>query len=332
MRMAFFINDPVTNSVAAIALSWVRQLATQFPEDRFLVLVEAPFSAFTELDAIEQVQIESVPHRYPFFPIWSDALLYKKLFSFRPDLFISAHPVQHNFTRWKQARITAGGGLLARGIETFFIPFASADYTILGTEEKLAIKEQWTFGREFFMLAGPLPSEPQLTLLLQAFSIFKHRQQSGLRLLLPLSIADHYPSLAKKIDQYKYQDALVITGPIDAAQVAQLAAAAYALVAPGSPGSALLATVQAWRAGIPLLAMPDTSLSTFANESVLIASESTKEALATIMMRIYKDEALRLQLIRNGQQCGSAKDIAEETNRLRVMLQQLVSESLDHTA
>lgn len=332
MRMAFFINDPATNSVAAIALSWVRQLATLFPEDRYLVLVESPFSAFTELDAIEQVQIKTVPYRYAFFPFWSDALLYKRLFSFRPDLFISAHPVQHNFTRWKQARITAGSGLLARGIETVFFPFASTDYSIIGTEEKHAIKEQWTFGREFFMLAGPLPSEPQLTLLLQAFSIFKHRQQSGLRLVLPLSIADHYPSLAKKIDQYKYKDALVITGPIDAAQVAQLAGAAYALIAPGPPGSALLATVQAWRAGIPLLAMPDTTLSTLANESVLIASESTKEALATIMMQIYKDEALRLQLIRNGQQCGSAKDIAEETRRLRMTLQQLVSESLDHTA
>jgi len=332
MRMAFFINDPATNSVAAIALSWVRQLATLFPEDRYLVLVESPFSAFTELDAIEQVQIKTVPYRYAFFPFWSDALLYKRLFSFRQDLFISAHPVQHNFTRWKQARITAGSGLLARGIETVFFPFASTDYSIIGTEEKHAIKEQWTFGREFFMLAGPLPSEPQLTLLLQAFSIFKHRQQSGLRLVLPLSIADHYPSLAKKIDQYKYKDALVITGPIDAAQVAQLAGAAYALIAPGLPGSALLATVQAWRAGTPLLAMPDTALSTLANESVLIASESTKEALATIMMQIYKDEALRLQLIRNGQQCGSAKDIAEETRRLRMTLQQLVSELPGHTA
>ncbi|MFM8711033.1 MAG: glycosyltransferase, partial [Sphingomonadales bacterium] len=203
---------------------------------------------------------------------------------------------------------------------------------LLGPEQKHGIKEQWTFGREFFMMAGPLPSESQLILLLQAFSIFKHRQQSGLRLVLPFSIADHYPSLAKKIDQYKYRSALVMTGSIEPSQVAQLAGAAYALVAPGPPGSALLPVVQAWHSGIPLLALPDSHLSSIANGSVLFAADPSKESLATIMMQIYKDESLRLQLIRYGQQCRSAIDIPEETARLHTKLLELVSEPSDHAA
>ena len=326
MRVAFFINDPATNGVAAIALSWIRQLATHYPEDRYLVLCESPRSVFAEWVPTEQVRVDKVPHRYPLFPYWADALLYKKLFSFRPDLFVTTHSAQRVFARWKQARITAGGGLVARSTETFFTPFAAAAYSLLSADVKHAIKEQWSFGREFFMLAGPLPSESQLIMLLQAFSIFKHRQQSGLRLMLPFSLSDRYPSLAKKIDQYKYRSALVITGSIAPEQVAQLAGAAYALVAPGSPESALLATAQAWRAGVPLLTLPDSRLSTIANNSVLFASEPTKEALATIMMQIYKDEALRLQLIRQGQQSGSTVDIAADTTRLRTTLQQLVSE------
>lgn len=326
MRVAFFINDPATNGVASIALSWIRQLATQYPEDRYLVLSESPFSVFVESLLTENISIVNLPHRYLLFPFWSDALLFKKIFSFRPDLFVTTHPTHRVFARWKQARVTAKGGLVANGVETFFTPFASPAYTLMGAEEKLAVKEEWSFGREFFMLAGPLPSESQLTMLLQAFSIFKLRQQSGLRLVLPFSLADHYPSLAKKIDQYKYRSALVITGVIAPEQVAQLAGSAYALVVPGPPGSALLATIQAWKAGVPLLTLPDSELLARTNESVLFAAEPTKEALAAIMMQIYKDESLRLQLIRHGQQNWLTVDMVAETTRLRSKLQQLVSE------
>ncbi|MFM8758890.1 MAG: glycosyltransferase, partial [Methylophilaceae bacterium] len=321
MRVAFFIHNPATNAMAAIVLSWIKQLATQYPDDRYLVLSESPLSSINESIPIEQVSIVKVPHRYRLFPFWADAALYKKLFSFRPNLLVTTYPQQFVFDRWKPVRVTAEGGLIARGVETSFIPFPTAAYALLSSEEKHALKEKWSFGREFFLLVGPLPSELQLTLLLQAFSIFKHRQQSGLRLILPFSISDHYPTLAKKIDQYKYRNALVITGSIASVQMAQLAGAAYALVAPGPPGSALLAAVQAWQVGVPLLALTDGGLSTVARESVLIAAAPTKEALAAIMMQIYKDESLRLQLIRSGQQAWATIDITAETSKLRTKLQ-----------
>lgn len=323
MRIAFYINDPVTNGEAAIALSWVRQLAMQYPEDRHLVLSEHPLSAWDESFALPQVTIAYLPPRYRFFPFWADALLFKKLHSFRPDLVVSTHPAQRAYSRCKQVRVTAQAGLAFGGTETFFTPVASDAYSLLSTDEKHAIKEQWSLGREFFMLAGTLPSELQLTLLLQAFSIFKHRQQSGLRLVLPFSLSDHYPALAKKIDHYKYRSALVITGAIAPKQVAQLAGSAYALVAPSPPGSATLAMLQSWQIGVPLLVFPDSGLSTLANESVLFASEPTKEALAVIMMQIYKDESLRLQLIRNGQHYWSTIDTAAAITRLRTTFQQL---------
>lgn len=323
MRVAFYINDPVTNGEAAIALSWVGQLANQYPDDRYLVLSEYPLSAGSASFLPAQVALVSLPHRYRFFPFWADALLYKKLLSFKADLLLSTYSAQRLFTRFKPVGVTAQSKLVANGAETFFTPFPAADYSLLDAAEKHAIKEQWSFGREFFMLAGPLPSETELMLLLQAFSIFKHRQQSGLRLVLPLSIIDHYPLLAKKIEQYKYRSALIITGSIAPAQVAQLAGAAYALVAPGLPGSATLTTLQSWRVGVPLLAPPDSELLSWANESVLFAAEPTKEALAVCMMHIYKDESLRLQLIRRGQQNWSNIDIGSATTKLRATLQQL---------
>ena len=128
MRLAFFINDPTTNGVAAIALSWIRQLATQYPEDRYLVLSESPLSVFAESLLPEKVSIINVPHRYPFFSFWSDALLYLKLFSFRPDLFVTTYATPRFFARWKQARVSPKGSLVANGVETFFTPFALENF------------------------------------------------------------------------------------------------------------------------------------------------------------------------------------------------------------
>lgn len=317
MRVAFHIAHPTTDGVSAIALCWVRQLATQYPEDRYLVLSDAA----PEDPGHERIITARVPRRYPLFPFWADVLLYLKLSSFKPDLLVNTRLGQPVFSRWRHARVTPLATLGRAGAATSFAPFPFLGYALLSGQEKLHLKEQWSHGREFFMLAGPLPSELQLTMLLQAFSLFKNRQQSGLRLLLPFSLVQHYPKLAKKIEQYKYRSSLVITGPIDLMQTAQLTGAAYALLSVGTPGSALVAMGQAWQTGVPLLTIQEAGLSAIAKESLLYAESATKEALAAIMMQIYKDEALRLQLIRNGQQLLAAVDTRTMAAALREELQ-----------
>lgn len=319
MRVAFYIPHLATDGVAAIALSWVRQLAVQYPEDRYLVLsdsdLQEPFH--------ERLAAVKLPRRFPLFPFWADVRLYLKLASFKPDLLVNTRSGQAVFGRWPQARVTSLAALAFAGQEVSFAPIPFSGYELLSGEEKLHIKEQWSFGREFFMLAGPLPSESQLTTMLQAFSLFKNRQQSGLRLVLPFSLAQHYPKLAKKIEQYKYKSSLVITEQISPTQMAQLTGAAYALLSVASPGSALMTTVLAWRAGVPLLTVQDQGLSAIAGESLLYAESETKEAIAAVMMQVYKDETLRLQLIRNGQQLLSGFDFSATTAKLREKLRQL---------
>lgn len=326
MRVAFYMGDPDTGGTAAIALSWALALATQYPQDNCLVLLANPVSEtlqdFSGTVTANRPPVIRLPRRYTFFPFWADAVLYRQLRQFRPDIIITTHSKRPAFVRYKQIRVTPQAGLVTRDAETRFAPLPSSHYALLSIDKKHAIKEEWTFGREFFMLTGALPSEAQLLLLLQAFSLFKNRQQSGLRLVLPFSLSKHYPALAKKIGQYKYVNALIITETITAAQRAQLAGASYALIELGSSGESIMAAAQAWRAGVPLLTLQDPGLPLRDTPSVLTASAFTKEALAAILMQIYKDESLRLQLIRSGQQCLSQIDSGTVTRALRERLLQ----------
>lgn len=328
MRVAFHIGNPLTDGVAAIALSWVQQLAKQFPTACFIVLSDSPLEG--KLD--ERIGWEPLPRPYRFFSFWSQIVLYRKLLAFKPDLLVHTVREPRLISRWKQVRVSPKAGFVTRTSLVSFLPLCFSQVSILSTEEKHKIKEQWSFGREFFMLTGPLPSEAQLTLLLQAFSLFKNRQQSGLKLVLPFSLSTHYPALAQKIDQYKYRSSLIITETLSTTQVLQLAGAAYSLLVLATPGAALMACMQAWQVGVPLLALQDEELLSAAGESVLYAASETKEAFAAIMMQIYKDEALRLQLIRNGQQVVSSLDQPAIIAALYEQLQQFTQGSIEPVA
>jgi hypothetical protein len=328
MRVAFHIGNPLTDGVAAIALSWVKQLAVQFPSACIIVLTDSPPEG--KLD--QRVGWELLPQPYRFFSFWSHIVLYRKLLAFKPDLLVHTLPEPRLISRWKQVRVSSKASFVTRTSLASFLPLSFSQVSILSAEEKHKIKEQWSFGREFFMLTGPLPSEAQLTLLLQAFSLFKNRQQSGLKLVLPFSLSTHYPALAQKIDQYKYRSSLIVTETLSPIQTLQLAGAAYALVVLATPGSSLIACMQAWQVGVPLLALQDEELLSAAGESVLYAASETKEAFAAIMMQIYKDEALRLQLIRNGQQVVSGLDQRAITTALYEQLQQFIQGSIEPVA
>lgn len=328
MRVAFHIGDPLTDGVSAIALSWVQQLSTQYPSDRFMLLTDSILLG--PLD--NNIQLERLPRRYSLLSAWSHWVLYKKLRTFKPDLLVHTLSESRLMARWKKVRVGPMARFETRSTTDSFMPLSFSQVSVLSAEEKHTIKEQWSFGREFFMLTGPLPSEAQLTLLLQAFSLFKHRQQTGLRLVLPFSLSVYYPALAKKIDQYKYRSSLIITEMLSPQQVVQLAGSAYSLIAIGTPGAALIACLQAWQVGVPLLSIHDNDLEAAAGESVLYATADTKEALATIMMQIYKDESLRLELIRKGQQRVNELDQHRITAALYEQLQQFIQGVADPSA
>jgi len=325
MRVAFHISSSDVNGVAAIALAWVESLAQHGSEDRYLLLSDRPIP----LPTSDRITVQLLPRRWVFLPFWADLILYQKLKSFGADLLVNTHSDQPVYKRWPHTRVMPMASLISVDEMTGFLPSPRSEYTLLSAEKKHAVKEKWTGGREFMMLSGPHLSGTRLMLVLQAFSIFKNRQQSGMRLVLPFSLSTLYPDLAKKIGTYKYRSSLVITENISASEEAQLTGAAYALLSVGPPGSSLMSLMIAWRSAVPLLTIQEAAITALAGESALYAGAETIESLAAVMMQIYKDEALRLQVIRNGQQRFSGLDTPTQTATLRKALLKLAKPSPD---
>jgi glycosyltransferase involved in cell wall biosynthesis len=160
-----------------------------------------------------------------------------------------------------------------------------------------AVKSKLTAGREFFLCSGPLDPQQNLIALLKAFSIFKKRQKSNMKLLLAGSIGNKYDVFIQNLKTYKYRDDLVMLTDLKESELADVGGSAYAFlyVALQSPG---ISIIEAMQCQVPVIAAKE-SVYEIARDAALYADTNSFEDIADKMMLIYKDDNLRKALIEN---------------------------------
>lgn len=181
-----------------------------------------------------------------------------------------------------------------QGVREVFRPAAVGEQT--------AIKEKYTAGREFFLYAGTLQSSPHLINLLKAFSIFKKRQQSGMKLVLTGRADPRDKELLPLLQTYKYREDVVLTNDLKEEELAALTASAYALVCPSLPEGSAVAVLEAMKCGVPALGSNHPALQEIGEAAALYFSPADPADAADKLMLIYKDENLRSRLVESGKQ------------------------------
>jgi glycosyltransferase involved in cell wall biosynthesis len=167
-------------------------------------------------------------------------------------------------------------------------------------EEKQSVKEAYTNGKDYFIYTGAIHPRKNLVNLLKAFSIFKKKQQSGLKLVLAGRLAWKYRRFVEDLKSYKYRDDVVLTGYVEEPSLANLIGAAYAMLYPSLHEGFGVPVLEAMGSGIPVITSSDSSMEEIAGDAALYANATDPNSIAEAMIRIYKDEALGKQLIEKG--------------------------------
>jgi|KBSSwiS6_1023812.scaffolds.fasta_scaffold00514_9 glycosyltransferase involved in cell wall biosynthesis len=166
----------------------------------------------------------------------------------------------------------------------------------LNETDKNKIKQEVTDGFEYFIYMGELHAGKSLTDMLRAFSIFKKMQQSNMKLVLAGKITSTYKKLIGNLRTYKYRDAVILKNIASHQELVNLSAAAYALILP--PNDDLgLQLLQAMRSGAPVVSVSNPVACEIAGDSVFYFNAEEYSDLAAQMMRLYKDEDIRKDLI-----------------------------------
>lgn len=177
---------------------------------------------------------------------------------------------------------------------------AKKSFTPLNSEERKAVKDKYTAGREFFIYTGAIHPRKNLMNLLKAFSVFKKRQQTNMKLVLVGRLAWKYDSFKKSLASYKYRDDVLMTGYIEEEELARLTASAYGSVYPSLWEGFGVPVLEAMQSAVPVITATGSPMQEISNGAALYADVSSHTDLADKMMLLYKDEKLRNELIQRG--------------------------------
>jgi glycosyltransferase involved in cell wall biosynthesis len=190
------------------------------------------------------------------------------------------------------------GGLGNSGIEKIISlrPSSTEDLHPLDFTEREKVKAEYANAKEFFFADVTGAGEEQVMALLRAFSLFKKRQQSGLQLVIT---GGEIPGLMERLKTYKYRQDLHWHS-ITAKATGRCMAAAYAALLLFEGESLGTSVLDAWKTGVPLVVHPDGRLQEIAGNAALLADDGEPAAIGAALMSLYKDEALRSNLIKQG--------------------------------
>ena len=138
--------------------------------------------------------------------------------------------------------------------------------------------------------------------LLKAFSIFKKKQQSNMKLLLAGRLAWKYDSFLESLKTYKYRSDVVITGYLDEKDLVKVIGSAYALLYPSLWEGFGVPILEAMKCNVPVITSSNSPMQEIAKDAALYIDPSDHNDIADKMMLLYKDEALRKKLIQKGRE------------------------------
>lgn len=173
-------------------------------------------------------------------------------------------------------------------------------------DEQMAVKEKYTAGTEFFLYTGAIHPRKNLVNLLKAFSIFKRRMQSSMKLVLAGRLAWKNNEFLTLLHTYKYKDDVVLTGYLEENNLAGLMGAAYAFVYPSFFEGFGVPVLEAMKCGVPVLTSKDSSMQEIGKEAALYFDPANVDDMAYQLMFIYKQEGERAALIQKGKEMAAS--------------------------
>lgn len=179
---------------------------------------------------------------------------------------------------------------------------ASKLYLPIDWQERERVKEQYAAGCEYFVFNGELCPRTNPFNLLKAFSIFKKRQKTNMKLVMTGDVAPTFQKDITKLETYKYKSDVVLKLNAKEEEKAALTAGSYALVYPSLYEAFAMPVLEAMQCEVPVITTTSSSMEEVAGDAALYADAANPEQIAEHMKRLFKDEQLRGRLIEAGKQ------------------------------
>ncbi len=178
------------------------------------------------------------------------------------------------------------------GIGDFFQPILE--------EKKKETRSKFTNGKEYFLFVSALQPRKNVTKLFEAFDQFKKETKSDVKLLM---VGEKYwwnKEIKQVFDAMTYQSEVIFTGHIQAEDLKKVYGAGLALTYVSYFEGFGIPLVEAMKCELPIISSDKTSLPEVGGEAAIYVNPFSTEDIKNGMLRIFKDQSLREELIENG--------------------------------
>ena len=127
-------------------------------------------------------------------------------------------------------------------------------------EDKEQVKAKYSAGCEYFIYTGSIHPRKNPINLLKAFSKFKKRQQSNMKLVFAGRLAWKTDEFIKLLSTFRFRNDVILTGYLDKNELAKLVASAYALVYPSFFEGFAVPHLEALHCGVPALVSNNSAM------------------------------------------------------------------------
>ncbi|MDC1370782.1 glycosyltransferase family 4 protein [Flavobacteriales bacterium] len=178
------------------------------------------------------------------------------------------------------------------GIGDFFQPILE--------EKKKETRSKFTNGKEYFLFVSALQPRKNVTKLFEAFDQFKKETKSDVKLLM---VGEKYwwnKEIKQVFDAMTYQSEVIFTGHIQAEDLKNVYGAGLALTYVSYFEGFGIPLVEAMKCELPIISSDKTSLPEVGGEAAIYVNPFYTEDIKNGMLRIFKEQSLREELIENG--------------------------------
>lgn len=173
-------------------------------------------------------------------------------------------------------------------------------FSVLPYADRKQQKEHITGGTEYLLYNGAVHAGKNIMHLLKAFSLFKKRQKTNMKLVLLNDASAVWPSLTQSLQTYRYREDIVFANVHTAEERALLTASAYAVVYPALQEDIPQPVTEALLCGVPVICANGSACAEVAGDAALYAATNDISDMAVKIMLLYKDENRRSALSQLG--------------------------------
>jgi len=172
---------------------------------------------------------------------------------------------------------------------------ANEAYKPLNSEQRKVGREKYANGSEYFIFIGSIHPRKNLDGLIQAFTNFKKKTNSDVKLLVVGT------QMWREKGQVAVSDSVIFAGRLEAEELQEALGSALALTfVPWFEGFGI-PVLEAMYAGVPVLTSTETSLPEVGGDAVLYAHPGNLDEISEKLEQLASDHELRKILIEAGQ-------------------------------